>query len=273
MNLILIDTSFFCFYRYGATSSWYCLQNKKEKKENCNIENKDFLKYYDIQFRNTINKIIKHYKTENIIWILDEHRNNVWRMKHDDTYKSGREGIPYIADFMKYSYENIICDYKNMKVDNAEADDCIAVISKYDVNDKKIYIISGDSDLWQLCNDNVFVVNPIKNNNLNISDIHIKMNKTKEGKKKISISPEKYLKMKILLGDKSDKISPVFNGCGPVMAFKLIENNELFQEIIMNKEENRKKYLHNKLLIDLSCIPMDIQEKIINKYVDINNTK
>ena len=82
---------------------------------------------------------------------------------------------------------------------NLEADDIIAITKKFirqKYPDSIIYIIANDHDYLQLLDDNTEIIN-FQNKNLRES-------------KKVFPEADKNLFYKIVLGDKSDNISPVF---------------------------------------------------------------
>jgi len=75
--------------------------------------------------------------------------------------------------------------------------------------------------------------------------------------KAYSGSPERDLFYKIILGDKSDNIQPVFNKCGKKTVEKCFDDNNYF----INKlqaEDKQEIYELNKKLIDFNEIPIPL---------------
>ena len=139
----------------------------------------------------------------------------------------------------------------------AEADDVIGTLAKK-YPDEKIMIVSGDKDFIQLQKfSNVSQYSPILKKTINGED------------------PNEYIKVHILKGDSSDGIPNV------------LSNDNVFVEGLRQKPLSKKKieawkdgnfdntmatdevvrnYSRNKNLIDLDCIPVNIQTDIINEF-------
>ena len=121
-----------------------------------------------------------------------------------------------------------------------------SILSKYlktkNENNCKIYIIANDMDYLQLASDSVKIIN-LKYKDLTES-------------KKWSGNAKKDLFCKIVIGDKSDDIPPIFKKCGPKTAIKYFENRDLFEEQL-KKENAYEKYQKNKKLIDFNEIPKE----------------
>ena len=147
--------------------------------------------------------------------------------------------------------------YKVIEVHGAEADDVIGTLAKK-YPDEKIMIVSGDKDFIQLQKfSNVSQYSPILKKTINGED------------------PNEYIKLHILKGDSSDGIPNV------------LSNDNVFVEGLRQKPLSKKKieawkdgnfdntmatdevvrnYSRNKNLIDLDCIPVNIQTDIINEF-------
>ena len=115
------------------------------------------------------------------------------------------------------------------------------ILQEYRVN--KIYIIANDHDYLQLLDDNTEIVNF--------------QNKFLKEAKKVFSEPQKNLFYKIVLGDKSDNIMPIFKKCGPKTCEKYYENNDLFLEAL-KKENAYEKYELNKKLVDFRELPLEL---------------
>ena len=130
--------------------------------------------------------------------------------------------------------------------DKLEADDCNALTCKYiqsEYPNSKVYIIANDMDYLQLVSDKIKIIN------LQYKDISTS--------KKWSGNAELDLFCKIVIGDKSDDIPPIFKKCGPKTAIKYFENKDLFDKQL-EKENAYEKYEKNKKLIDFNEIPEDL---------------
>ena len=170
-EFILIDGSYFCFYRFFAIKMWYKSSHDGESLDNP-IENEEFVEKYCKTFQDSIKKLVKLYsidKTSKPIIIVGKdckHKEN-WRHKYIENYKGTREtDSSFSGDFIKMAYEEKEL-FKNagaqyiLKQSNLEADDCLAIASKY-LSEKykeevKITIITSDMDYLQLVRPNISI--------------------------------------------------------------------------------------------------------------------
>jgi len=196
-----------------------------------------------------------------------------WRRDYFPYYKAGRKKDREASPFdwnMIFETLNKVRDeikeyfpYKVIQVDKTEADDVIATLAhKFGVplknsTTEKILILSSDKDFMQLQKfANVEQFSPM-------------------GKKFLRTNtPEAFLKEHIIRGDRSDGI-PNFMSADdtfvtearqkPVTEKKLNkwleEEPESFCDEVM-----LRNYKRNELLIDLSKIPTEYQEKILETY-------
>tara|TARA_B110000037_G_C17055023_1_gene479405 strand:- start:538 stop:1362 length:825 start_codon:yes stop_codon:yes gene_type:complete len=260
-HFLLIDGSYFIFYRVFALLIWW-----KNAKPDIPLEepfkNAEFVDKFRTTFSTKIQDIIKKLKIKNIHKIIigkDCTQSSIWRMNLFDTYKSGRDETKNkqsnIAEFFKMTYDedlfiNAGADYI-FKYNSLEADDCIALTTKYLLNkynqdELLITIITSDHDYLQLVCDNVMIYN-LKYKLLTDSKTCMK-------------DPKKDLFFKIIGGDKSDNIKAVFKKCGPKTLEKCYSDTEFFNNKL-NKEENALSlYELNKVLIDFNNIPTELVE-------------
>jgi len=199
---------------------------------------------------------------------------NVWRREIFPNYKAGRKATreksqhDWDAIFsMLHTIKDEIrsfLPYKVIELETAEADDIIATLVKRIQNqvgpnhEKKVLILSGDKDFIQLHSPNVKQYNPVLNKFVGKGE-----------------DPVIYIKEHILKGDRSDGIPNVLSDDNVFiegrrqrpLSKKKIESwvNEVFMTFT---EEEQKNYSRNRRLIDLSCIPPELEEKIINEFID-----
>jgi 5'-3' exonuclease len=295
-NIILIDTSYISFYRFFATLKWYKLANpeicKKLDLQNYNwIENEEFMDKYNKMYLESIRKIIstKIYNDSFIIFCMDTPKEQVWRTKLQDTYKQEREDLTLKYNFkpvLKYTFKKLIpkiLSESNVIVSfrfkHLEADDIIGIIADY-IRDKNIYIISGDTDFYQLGRRNLYFISfkifkgckllQDSSSRVLISDLNSianygKLSKNKKILELNELEAKLLLKIKILLGDKSDFISAVLpSNMSSKFKKNLIESDDLLNEYLDNNKEIKKKYLLNRKMIDFNFIPNDLKLIIIN---------
>jgi len=200
---------------------------------------------------------------------------NVWRREIFPNYKAGRKAnrakSEHDWDAIFSMLHNIkdeiktFLPYKVIEIETAEADDIIATLVKKQQrivgpnHEKKVLILSGDKDFIQLHNEYVKQYNPVLNKFVG------------KGEK-----PGIYIKEHILKGDRSDGIPNVLSDDNvfvdgrrqrPLSKKKI---NSWVEEVFMTfTEEEQKNYNRNRKLIDLSCIPHELEDKINNEFLNV----
>jgi len=146
--------------------------------------------------------------------------------------------------------------YKLLHVDKTEADDIIATLVAEQTEDLYL-IISGDKDFIQLQHyGNVYQFSPLLKSFIGES-----------------ADPVVFLREQIIKGDRSDGVPNILSDDDiflrderqkPINKKRLAEWADT--DNIPLGSETRKYFERNKRLIDLSMIPKEISESIINKY-------
>ena len=248
-DFIMIDMSYFIFYRYYALLKWWKFAKPDEPLDSP-IDNKEFVYKFNQTFVDKITEIPKKLKIKNYIYIagLDCPKKDIWRTS---LYKEYKEHRIYDDDFLGGPFFKIglgllkQLNIPTLKYDYFEADDCIAIMAKNILSknvDNKVYIIANDMDYLQLAGPKVRIVN--------LQYKYLTDNKNCLG------DPKKDLFCKIVMGDKSDNIPPILNKCGIKTAIKCYDDPEYFEERL-NKENAHELYKRNKKLIDFNEIPIE----------------
>jgi len=225
--------------------------------------------YWKHLFVNNIFSSIRQFEPSKVIFAFDGRK--LWRKDIYKQYKEGRKeardkSTIDFASFWKV-LDTFMPDMRNsfsnmyfLKMDECEADDIIAILTKEKFkNSEKVTIISTDKDFIQLLNmRNVNLYNPIKKANVQ------------------SINPVKDLQIKILMGDKSDNIPSVRKGTGPKKALSIIQ--EGLDNYLDSCEDVKKAYERNRSIIDFNLIPQRIKDVVLGGYdgyniTDYNGTK
>ena len=284
-KLILVDASFNSFYRFFATMRWYGLAHKEEFKKVKDdpkydwATNEVFREKYEKMYFESIENLLTRKVTDDSVMIFcqDAPQATLWRHKlvvsKDETeqYKGERpdlEGKYNFRNLFKETYSKIIPKSKKekpypihqLKFKETEADDIIASICMYmKENDKnqEIIIVSGDDDFTQLGRKNVSILNFRK-------------------KKLIKFTEEETsekLRLKIIMGDKSDNIPSIFPKSRKEVNLKtrkaVKESKEEMDKFLEENPEIEKKYKLNEKLIDFSKIPKKIQNPAIKDFKKI----
>jgi len=276
-NLVLVDASYTSFYRFFATLKWFSMNQPdfyKEKKDDVKYdwsENQIFIEKYEKMYLESVKKLIgnKEYKNSKIIFCLDSPLETIWRSKLVDNYKGDRFDMTLKNNFkptFKITYEKIIPklikENENkifsLRLEKLEADDIIAIICRKFEIDKpelKIYLVSGDQDFLQLGRPNLYFINY-------------------KTKKAIELSKEEAteaLKLKIINGDCSDNIEPIFPKDRKILSLKkrkeLIEDSNLLKEYLEENLDIKKKYELNQKLINFDYIPKSLSDTILKKII------
>jgi len=247
-DFILIDGSYFCFFRYHALLSWWKNAHKDDPLGESPIDNPIFVEKFKKIVKSKFKELPKRMGMTNPTIIIgkDCHRRDIWRYDLYDKYKSNRDnGKPFLgAPFFKLAYNELFTEYQILSHPRLEADDCIAIHAKHiadTIPNAKISIITSDMDYLQLCREN-------------ISLYDLKWKNLLESKTAFDC-PKKNLFCKIVMGDKSDDITSVFKKCGIKTAEKLYNNPDAFQLRLDTEEGAKALYQRNITLVDFNEIP------------------
>jgi 5'-3' exonuclease len=209
-----------------------------------------------------------------------------WRRDYFPNYKAGRKKAreasdlnwALIFDTLSEMRDDIAkyFPYRVLHVERCEADDIIAVLTRYAQNNElvreglveepqKILIVSSDKDFKQLqLYPNVKQWSPML-------------------KKFISASRQDIIDYKIehiVKGDAGDGVPSILNSDDifvlgerqkPISAKRLAEFIENGEAACRNDEEKRN-YSRNQTLVDFECIPSEINEEILNTYLNTKPT-
>lgn len=215
---------------------------------------------------NIIRTHVRNFKNEYGEVVLCCDNRKYWRKDYFPFYKAGRKKtreksdldwhliFDMLAKFKVELKENF--PYKVIDVEGAEADDIIGTLVPIYSPHQKILILSSDGDFLQL---------------QNYKDV--KQYNPSQKKYIVSPNPVMDLKEKIIRGDKGDGIPNIFSPSDcfvrdlrqkPITKGIL---DKLMRESYLDQEETIKaNFIRNATLIDLSFIPAEIKERIINSY-------
>lgn len=224
---------------------------------------------------NQIISLCKKFGPDEVILAVDSKEN--WRKKIYPEYKAHRKDIREKQDDIDWNmffstYEEFVSEVKEffpfivLKIKYAEADDIIGVFAR-DMQHKDKVIISADQDYLQLLKyKNVKIWDPTGNRFLTCDD------------------PDRYLKVKCLMGDRGDNVMSVKARVGEKTAEKLVDNPELLREmfedptisytkpdggIVTLGDECKEKFKTITALVDLDKTPKvicDAVKKVYSEY-------
>ncbi len=201
-----------------------------------------------------------------------------WRREYFPNYKANRKkarqesGFDWSAIFEAlHQIRSELQEhfpYPVIDVDGAEADDVIATLAEYSQtsnadglmpSQEPFLILSGDHDFNQLQKwSNVKQYAPVQKKFVKLTE-----------------SPEAVLMEHIIMGDKGDGVPNILsdddtfiNGQRqrPIRKDKVAEWKTMKPEDFITNDEMWRNYQRNRELVDLSRIPEDIKEAIIDSY-------
>jgi hypothetical protein len=223
---------------------------------------------------NIIRNHLKNFRGEYGEVVLCCDNRKYWRKEFFPFYKASRKKNREKSDLDWHLIFDILSKlkqelkenfpYKVVDVEGAEADDIIGTLVPIYAPHQKILILSSDGDFLQLQSygDNVKQYNPSQKKFVK------------------SVNPKQELKEKIIRGDKGDGIPNIFS---PSDCFvrdlrqkpitKNIIDKYLKEDVDNYSETDKTNYSRNATLIDLSLIPSDIKQKIINTFEETKPAK
>jgi hypothetical protein len=220
---------------------------------------------------NILRMHLKNFRNEYGEVVLCCDNRKYWRKEFFPFYKAGRKKtreksdldwhtiFDMLAKFKEELRENM--PYKVIDVEGAEADDIIGTLVPRHIPTENILIISSDNDFLQL-------------QRYNTGKFKVKQYNPAQKKFLLSADPLKELKEKIIRGDKGDGIPNILSSSDcfvrdirQTTINKAKLEKYLSEDCVHYSDENAKiGFSRNQTLIDLSYIPSEIKEKIINKY-------
>jgi DNA polymerase I len=183
-------------------------------------------------FTTMLLKLIREKKPDHIAVAFDVARKTFRNEAYPD-YKANRSEppedlVPQFPYFRKVVEAlNIPC----LELQNYEADDVIATIA-HDLKKKKIntVVVTGDKDLMQLVNDQITLLDTMKNREIGLAEV----------KDKFGVTPEQVPDVLGLAGDSSDNI-PGVPGVGDKTAKKLIQEYGSIEELLKSADKVKGK--------------------------------
>lgn len=265
-KLLLMDFSNIAYATYYSMGAYMSDEYDTEEEQ---------MRIWKHMMLNSIRKNkMKHNPTEYIICA----DSKSWRRKAFQFYKAKRDQVKKESDidirFFIETMNSFLDDlrehfpYPVIKLNGAEADDIIAVLSEtlrgsFD----QVVIASNDKDFKQLVNGNIKLWSMREEKWIEVGDT------------------TEYLITHILKGDASDGIPNVRSAdevfitdgmrqkpCGPKLIGKILEQG--VQEWI-DENDLRRNYNRNRKLIELSreAIPMGLWEKVVDIYKEYDRVK
>jgi len=199
--------------------------------------------------------------------VICQDSSNSWRKKFFSNYKANRSKSHAESDYNWdeiYRILNIVRDevrdnfpYKNMRVENCEADDIIAILVKNYIHSEKIVIVSNDKDFQQL------QIYP-----------GVKQYSTMRKEFLECNYPRSFLAEHIMRGDSGDGIPNILSDDDVFINDEKRQNRltskkmEDMIRVAPNFTEDKllRNWERNSTLIDFVNIPAEIETRILDEY-------
>ena len=220
---------------------------------------------------NILRNHIKSFKKDYGDIVLCCDNRKYWRKDYFPFYKASRKKNREKSDLDWHMIFDMLAKFKNelkesfpykvIDVEGAEADDIIGTLVPRHIMHENILILSSDGDFLQL-------------QRYNTGKYKVKQYNPAQKKYIKSENPELELKEKIICGDKGDGIPNILspndsfvNGIRQKPISKVTLQKLLEEDFTKHSSESvRIGFSRNQHLIDLSFIPKEIKEKIINTF-------
>jgi len=212
-------------------------------------------------FTNMLLKLLRDLQPDYVIVAFDVKGAT---MRHEEfaDYKANRKPmpddlipqIPFIKDVVRGLSITIL------EKQGVEADDIIGTLAaKAGELGWKTVLVSGDKDLMQLIDENVTMIDTMKDKTYDVAAV----------RERFGVNPDKVTEILGLMGDASDNI-PGVPGIGPKTAQRLIEEYGSVEEVIRNTENLRNVKLRESFRKNAEKARMSRQLALIRKDVEID---
>lgn len=189
-------------------------------------------------FTSMLLKLISDFGAKRLVVVFDSGQKT---FRHD-MYAAYKANRPEVPDSLKQQFPIMrevteAFSIRTIEKPGFEADDIIASFAKYGKdNDLRLTIISSDKDLMQLLSDNIHMLDPIKQTEIDRAKVI----------EKFGVGPEQLLDLLAIIGDSSDNV-PGIKGIGPKTAAELLIQygnlENIFENLDKIKQQRRKELL------------------------------
>lgn len=190
-------------------------------------------------FTQMLLKLLKDYHAPYIAVIFDP-KGGSFRNELYPEYKANRDAPPedLVPQFPLVRDATRAFDIPALEVPGYEADDLIAAYAKCaQEKGKKVVIVSSDKDLMQLVNENVRMLDPMKNVWVDRAAVI----------EKFGVPPERVTDVQALAGDSTDNI-PGVPGIGIKTAAELINEFGSLEQLLQRAGEIKQPKRREKLI-------------------------
>lgn len=210
-------------------------------------------------FARMLKKLVAEHKPEYIMACMENKTEPTVREKLYPEYKANRRGETPNDLQRQYGYIDYLLEaygLRRISVPGYEADDVIGTLARQFTEqspDNQVFIVTGDKDMYQLVNDRVFIVNPMK-------DLFADVAKVEEI---VGVLPAQVPDVMALRGDTVDNI-PGADGIGDKGSVQIIKQFGSLTAALdrageVTKKVYRESLQNNRALIELSRVLVTIE--------------
>ena len=212
-------------------------------------------------FTNMLLKLLRDLAPDYIVMTFDL-KGPTTRHEEFADYKATRKPmpddlipqIPFIKDVVRGFSISVL------EKQGVEADDIIGTLTvQASKRGWRTAVISGDKDLMQLVDENVTMIDTMKDKTYDVAAV----------KERFGVGPDKVVEILGLMGDTSDNI-PGVPGIGPKTAQRLIEEYGSVEEVIKNSENLRNVKLRETFRTYAEQARLSHQLASIRKDIEID---
>lgn len=193
-------------------------------------------------FVNMLYRVLEDYQPDYIAVAFDR-KAPTFRHLEFEPYKAGRKKMPPELAQQIPILKNVLDAFQiyQIEIDGFEADDLIGTLARYCENKNiRSFIVTGDKDALQLVSSKVQVLITKKGiSSLEIYDEQAVI-------ETYGITPEQFIDLKGLMGDKSDNI-PGVPGIGEKTGTKLIREFNSIENLLQNLDQVSSSATRKKL--------------------------
>ena len=233
-KLILVDGYSFFFRAY------YALKNIKKRSDGLAVNG-----IYG--FTKMLINLIVDIKSTHIAVVFDTGKKT-FRHEIFEGYKANRPPVPddMVPQFSILREVTDVLNIKTIEKDGYEADDIIATITKQAERDGyEVWIVSGDKDLMQLIDENVFLYDTKENRKIGIIDVQ----------EKWGVKPKQLLDVLSLMGDHADNV-PGVQSIGEKTAVELVNTFGSIDNMLQHLDEITPQKRRNTLMDNLDKLEL-----------------
>jgi DNA polymerase-1 len=210
---------------------------------------------------NMVKRMLDEYKPEHMAVVFDAPGKT---FRHDiyDQYKATRPPMPDDLRAQIQPTKDIIkaLGIPLIEVKGVEADDVMGTLGVMATDAGfKTVISTGDKDLAQLVNDDVMLIDTMRNTVMDYEGVV----------EKFGVKPNQIIDFLTLVGDKSDNI-PGVNKVGPKTAVKWLDQHQTLEAIIENADDVKGK-VGEYLREAIPQIPMSKQLVTIDTKLELDS--